>query len=101
MAFAKVLSPGSIDGLVRLLADDDERIRRIARENLTAAGVPALEIVRDRAQGADDPQVRRAAEEFLLETRRQEALAQWTAFASAADTDLEKGMVLIARSEHP
>ena len=101
MAFAKVLSPGSIDGLVRLLADDDERIRRIARENLTAAGVPALEIVRDRAQAADDPQVRRAAEEFLLEARRQEALAQWTAFASAADTDLEKGMVLIARSEHP
>ena len=65
-------SPSRIGALVRLLADDDERIRRIARENLIAAGGRALSIVEESARGAEDPQVRVAAKRFLKE-------AQWDA----------------------
>jgi regulator of sirC expression with transglutaminase-like and TPR domain len=95
------LTAGNLDGLVRLLADDDERIRRIARENLSAAGERAFEVVRDRARLAEDPRVRHAAEEFLLESLRREAVEAWCAAAASPSIDLEEGAFLVARSEHP
>jgi len=95
------LSAGGIDGLVRLLADDDQRIRRIALENLRAVGERALEVVRARARAAGDPRVRKAARDFLLEERRREAIERWRAAAAGTSLDLEEGAVLIARSEYP
>lgn len=92
---------GRIDALVRLLADDDEKIRRVARENLTAAGERALEIVRERARRTDDPRVREAAHHYLREARREEVIQAWIQFAGGQDADLETGSFLIARSEYP
>jgi len=95
------LTSGDLEALVRLLADEDEKIRRVAREHLTAGGDRALEIVEERALGSDDPDVRRAAGDFLRESRRSVVLAQWRAFAGSREVDLELGAVLIARSEYP
>ena len=94
-------SPSRIGALVRLLADDDERIRRIARENLIAAGGRALSIVEESARGAEDPQVRVAAKRFLKEAHREEAFHSWNSFAAGTQLDLETGAFLIAKSEFP
>ncbi len=92
---------GKLDALVRLLADDDHRIRQIAQENLSAEGQRALEVVQDRALNAEDPEVRRAAKEFLRETGRNQVMSRWSEFTAGWDVDLQDGAVLIARSEYP
>ncbi len=101
MAQETSLTPAALDALVRLLADDDARIRGIARDRLAGAGERALEAVRGRALDAEDPRVRAAAEEFLREVRRGEALRRWDSLAGSREADLEEGAVLIARSEYP
>ena len=95
------LTAGSLDALVRLLADDDGRIRVIAGDNLLAAGERALSVVRDRASHAEDPRVRAAAMYFLRESRRSEVVNTWITRAAGGDLDLEEGAYLIARSEDP
>jgi regulator of sirC expression with transglutaminase-like and TPR domain len=95
------LTAGRIGALVRLLADDNERIRRIAQENLAAGGPRALEIVRDSARKSEDRQVRAAAHRFLREARREEALARWSSYAKDGSLDLESGAFLIALTEYP
>jgi regulator of sirC expression with transglutaminase-like and TPR domain len=101
MTTQATLTPATLDALVRLLADDDARIRGIAREKLAEAGDRALDVLRDRALCAEDLRVRAAAEEFLREARRTEVLRLWGAMARASEPDLESGALLIARSEYP
>jgi len=98
---SKPLTDGGIDGLVRLLADEDEKIRRIARETLDAAGERAIAIVRDRARSAEDLRVRKAAEAFLGDAQRKDVLGLWSDLAAQSDPDLQGGAVLIVRSEYP
>ena len=98
------LSPEALrraDALVRLLADDAPRIRRIARENLSAMGEPVLALVEERSRQAPDQSVRAAASVFLDEQRRERVLALWEEAWRSGGLDLEGGVALIARSEFP
>lgn len=101
MTTEATLTPATLDALVRLLADDDARIRGIAREKLAGAGDRALDVLRDRALGAEDPRVRTAAGEFLRDAKRTDVLRRWDAVARSPGADLETGALLIARSEYP
>src|SRR5262245_28376222 len=101
MTTEATFTPATLDALVRLLADDDARIRGIAREKLAGAGDRALDVLRDRAAGAEDPRVRTAAEEFLRDAKRAEALRRWDASVRSRQADLEAGAFLIAQSEYP
>src|SRR5262245_60133583 len=95
------LSPSRIGALVRLLADDNEKIRRIARDNLIAciaAGCRALSIVEETARGTEDPQVRVAARRFLKFAQREEALSGWIAFAAGSELDLATGACRLAHA---
>ncbi|MFP6739554.1 MAG: transglutaminase-like domain-containing protein [Planctomycetota bacterium] len=89
------------EALIHLLGDDDSGIRIKAWRHLEKLGAGVLDSVESAAGGAEDPEVRKQAGRFLREHKRREVFKEWLQFCREPGTDLEKGSLLVARSEYP
>ncbi len=96
------MTPARIDALIRLLADDNPKIQKVAREHLRQEMELARPFLEERARHSDDPAVRERARQFVTELAREQKLSEWQAFArSPSDLDLERGAFLISEVEYP
>lgn len=96
------LTPAKVDALIRLLADDDPRIQRVARDHLKVSIDLARPLLEERCRGTADPRVQVEARRFLLDVLREEKLAEWVSLSQAGEQpDLERGAFLIAEIEYP
>ena len=90
-----------IQALVRLLGDTDEKILKVAWEELERSGVQALAFLRQAQRESPDERVRVQSRRFLLEWRRREVFRDWVQFCKGERRDLERGAFIIARTENP
>lgn len=86
--------------LVKLLNDGDAATVRAVVEALSAAGPAAIEALRDAAQ-SDDALLRVRARPLLQKLLAEQAMDTLAALVAQPDPDLERGLVLLAQTEHP
>ena len=97
----EALDPRRIDALIRLLGDDDVKIRSVAWNHLVESGEAVLPLIEVAERESTDPKVRVQARRYRTESQRRQALATWVEFCRSERLDLETGSLLIAQSEYP
>jgi regulator of sirC expression with transglutaminase-like and TPR domain len=95
----KRLTESQRRGLMRLLGDDDPRVRSLLEEKLFAAGEDGVAILEEASHSADNL-TRQNAAALLDKIRVGAAVHDFEAFCASArpDLDLEKACVLLART---
>lgn len=89
--------------LVKLLADDDERVQELLQEQLLGWGADGVAFLQGVVEAAANPRAVRGARQMLQAIRERGAV---TAFAQFCGTcgeqfDLENGCWLLARTRYP
>lgn len=96
------MKPTKIDALIRLLADDDPKIRSVAREHLLSDVDSTRPLLEENSLSSSDATVRVAAGKLLEDIERSEHLNRWHELATGdAGPDLEEGAFLLAHVECP
>jgi regulator of sirC expression with transglutaminase-like and TPR domain len=97
-----ILKATKIDALIRLLADDDPKIRSVAREHLLLDVDASRALLEENSSTAKDPEVRVAAGKLLEDIERDAFVARWRELAESEEgPGLEDGAFLIAQIECP
>jgi len=96
------LSEGALDGLYRLLDDDDEQVFTLLRDSLLQRDID-IDRMLERAAHDDDPVRRRHAQKLLDEKFGHEAEDDFDFFLARhrGDIDLADALLRLARTEYP
>ena len=96
------LSQGALDGLYRLLADDDEHVFSLLRTSLLQRD-PEIDQMLERAVRDADPVRRRHARDVLDEKFGNEAENEFDLFLARhrGEFDLAEALLRLARTEYP
>lgn len=89
-----------IEALIKLLSDDDSATVRVVSEALISTGEQAIEPLRHAAE-SDEAHLRVRARNLLLNVLLRQAEDELASMAAGAEPDLERALVLLARTEHP